>query len=96
MLLAAFACWVIFLRSRPNSNESNVPLFYYGVIVYYVVTYGDWTNLPPILVYVSGVLALLLRFEFMNSSFSKAVSVLECCALAGIIYFNFATVFGWT
>lgn len=96
MLLGAFACWVIFIRSRANSNESNIPLFYYAVSVYYVVTYGEWTNLPPILVYASCALTLLLRFEFMNTTFSKTVSIFECCALAGIVYFNLATALGWT
>ena len=95
MLLVAFACWVIFIRTK-GSTESNIPLFYYGIIVYYVIAYGDWTTLPPLLVYVSLVLALLLRFEFMNAQFTKAISVLECCGLAGIVYFNLATVFGWT
>jgi hypothetical protein len=96
MLLVGLACWVVYIRTRPNSNESNIPLFYYAIIVYYVITYGDWTSLPPILVYVSCVLALLLRFEFMNTSVSKLVSMIECCGLAAIMYFNLATVFGWS
>jgi len=95
MLLVAFASWVIYIRTKGN-RESNIPLFYYGVIVYYVVAYGESTSLPPLLVYVSFALALLLRFEFMNASFAKAVSVLECCGLAGIAYYNLATVFGWS
>src|ERR1051326_5053007 len=89
MLLVLFACWVIYIRTKGHS-ESNIPLFYY------VVVYGDSTSLPPLLVYVSVVLALMLRFEFMNGPFTKAISVLECCGLAGIVYFNLATVFGWT
>ncbi len=93
-LLVAFAFWVIYLRSR-GLVDTNIPLFYYGLIVYYVIAYGDWTNLPPLLVYVSMILALVLRFEFMNSSFTKVVSMLECCALAGIVYFNLATIFNW-
>jgi hypothetical protein len=94
-LLAAFACWVVYLRAKGHS-DSNIPLFYYGVIVYYVVVYGDWTTLPPLLVYVTLVFALLLRFEFMNASFAKVVGMVECCGLAGIIYFNLSTIFGWT
>lgn len=95
MLLVAFACWVIYIRTKGHS-ESNIPLFYYAVIVYYVVGWGDATSLPPLLVYVSLILALLLRFEFMNTSFTKAVSVLECCGLTAIVYFNLATIFGWS
>ena len=95
LILVAFACWVIYLRTKGHS-ESNIPLFYYGLIVYYVVAYGDSTSLPPLLVYVALVLALLLRFEFMNSQFTKAISVLECCSLTAIVYFNLATVFGWS
>ncbi len=95
LLLVAFAGWVIYIRTKGHS-ESNIPLFYYGLIVYYVVGYGEYTSLPPMLVYVSLVLALMLRFEFMNTSFTKAISVLECCGLSAIVYFNLATVFGWT
>src|SRR5690242_20138212 len=95
MLLVAFACWIIYLRTR-GSIQSNIPLVYYGVIVYYIVGYSEYTRLPPLLVYVSLILALVLRFEFMNGTFTKIVSVLECCGLAGIVYFNLATIFDWS
>ena len=95
MLLVLFACWVIYIRTKGHS-ESNIPLFYYGVIVYYIITYGEWTSLPPVVVYVSLVLALLLRFEFMNAGVTKVISVLECCGLACIVYFNLSTIFGWS
>lgn len=94
-LLGVFACWVIYIRLK-GTNDSNIPLFYYGVVVYYVVVYGDWTTLPPLVVYITLVFALLLRFEFMNTGFAKAVSAIECCGLATIIYFNLSTVLGWT
>jgi hypothetical protein len=96
MVLVAFACWVIYIRTKGQSENSNIPLFYYGVIVFYIIRYSDSTTLPPLLVYASLMLALLLRFEFMNSSFTKLVSVLECCGLTGIVYFNLATIFGWS
>jgi hypothetical protein len=91
-LLIAFACWVIYLRLKGNS-DTNIPLIYYGIVVYYVVRYD--TELQPIVVYIALVLGLLLRFEFMNAKFLKAVSVLECCALGTIIYFNLATILVW-
>jgi len=94
-LLAAFACWVAFIRVKGHS-DSNIPLFYYGIVVYYVVVYGDSTSLPPMLVYATLVFALLLRFEFMNSPVAKAVGLIECCGLAAIVYYNLSTVFGWT
>ncbi len=95
MLLLAFACLVVYVRTK-GYGDSNIPLFYYAVAVYYVIAYGDWTNLPPLLVYASLVLALILRFEFMNAGFRKAITTAECCALAGIMYYNLATVFGWS
>lgn len=91
-LLIAFACWVIYLRLKGNS-ETNIPLIYYGIIVYYVVAYD--TQLSPVFVYIALVLGLLLRFEFMNLKLIKAVSLLECCALGTIIYFNLATILVW-
>lgn len=95
-LLVAFAAWVIYIRTRAHGTESNVPLVYYALIVYYVVGWSDSTALPPSLVYGSLVLALLLRFEFMSGAFMKVVATIECCALTTIIYFNLSTMFGWT
>jgi hypothetical protein len=95
-LLMAFACYVFYLRAKGHSNDTNIPLFYYGLIVYYVVGYGEWTSLPPVVVYVSLILALLLRFEFMNSGFTKFLIALECCGLACIVYYNVATILGWS
>ena len=91
-LLIAFACWVIYLRLKGNS-DTNIPLVYYGIIVYYVVMYD--TALSPIIVYVALLLGLLLRFEFMSVKFMKAISLLECCTLGTIIYFNLATILSW-
>ncbi len=90
-LLIAFACLVIYLRLKGNS-ETNIPLFYYAVILYYVV---KWEALPAVVVYVALVLGLLLRFEFMNTKAAKFFSLLECCALGTIIYFNLATIMNW-
>jgi|SRR5579884_878839 len=95
MLLTAFACWIVYIRTKGNP-DSNIPLVYYGVIIYYVIGWGEYTSLPPMLVYVSLALALVLRFEFMNKGFTKLISVLECCGIATIIYFNLSTIFGWT
>ena len=92
VLLIAFACWVIFLRLKGNS-QTNIPLIYYGIIVYYVV--ANDTQLSPVFVYIALILGLLLRFEFMNIKVTKAVSLLECCALGAIIYFNLATILVW-
>ena len=91
-LLIAFACWVIYLRLKGNS-DTNIPLIYYGIVVYYVVAYD--TQLQPMVAYIALVLGLLLRFEFMNVKFMKAISLLECCALGTIIYFNLATILSW-
>jgi hypothetical protein len=90
-LLIAFACCVIYLRLKGNF-ETNIPLFYYGIMVYYVVAYEA---LPPVVVYIALILGLLLRFEFMNTKVAKALMVLECCALGTIIYFNLATIMSW-
>jgi hypothetical protein len=92
VLLIAFACLVIYLRLKGNS-ETNIPLIYYGIIVYYVVSHD--TALSPVFVYIALVLGLLVRFEFMNIKLMKAVSLLECCALGTIIYFNLATILAW-
>lgn len=91
-----FACYIVYLRTKGHSNDTNIPLVYYGLIVYYIIGYGEWTTLPPLVVYVSLVLALLLRFEFMNAGFSKFIRALECSGLACIVCYNFATILGWS
>lgn len=84
-LMAAFAAFVAYIRSR-NWLDSNVPIFFYVGLLAYARFFGD--NKVPMWLLLAGFgLTLLLRFEFMNTFFVKMTKVLEYAVLAVIIYF---------
>jgi len=83
-LLIIFGIFVIYTRMR-NWVESNVPIFFYVIMAMYVNTYAD--GIPALPIYIGLVLTLLLRFEFMNSSFNIFLRGAEGCSLAALLYF---------
>lgn len=93
-LLIAFACWVLYLRAKAP-RESNIPLIYYGVMIYYIIMYESQVRVPPVLIYISLILALILRFEFMNSAFSKFIGALEYCTIGLTVYYCLDTIYRW-
>jgi predicted branched-subunit amino acid permease len=62
--------------------DSNLALFFYLI----VLVFQNWSDRQVnINLFTAGlVMALLLRFEFMNPPLTKLVMVLEVCALAAI------------
>jgi len=82
-LVAVFGLFVIYTRLK-NWLESNVPLlFYIALISYMKAIDGD----VPLWLSLAGFgCALILRFEFMNTFFTKAVKLLEMVIIAAIIY----------
>ena len=72
--------------------ESNFPLLFYFVAV--VFTSMSERTVNPILLYGGLGLTLLVRFEFLNNSFSKVMGYLATTALCGIILVFLAEVFG--
>lgn len=93
-LLIAFACWVLYIRAKAPP-DTNIPLIYYGVMIYYTIMYEPQVRVPPMIIYASLVLALVLRFEFMNSAFAKFIGVLEFCGIGAIIYYCLSTIYRW-
>jgi len=82
-LMVAFALFVIYVRMK-NWLDSNVPLFFYVILIIYMRSVG---GLVPLWLIMAGFgLTMLLRFEFMNPLFTKSVKFLEICALGGMIY----------
>lgn len=82
-LLAAFGTFVIYTRLK-NWLESNLPvLFYISLIAYMKATDGS----VPLWLSLAGFgLALMLRFEFMNQTFTQVVKFIEIALLGVIIY----------
>ena len=84
-LLVAFAILVIFIRTK-NWLDSNLPLFFYAVMIAY--TRAVDSRVPILLILVGLGLSLLLRFEFMNTVMIRIVRYLEIAVLIGIVYLS--------
>ncbi len=91
LLLAALAMvgMIMMLRKR---NDSNLPLFFYFVLL--VFTNMTDREVNPFLIYVGLIFALLLRFEFMNSGFSKFVAWIATASMGLIVFVFLSEVFG--
>jgi hypothetical protein len=85
-LMIAFGLFVLYTRWR-NWLDSNVPVFYYIALIALMRSLDG--PVPIWLILVSFALALTLRFEFMNPTFTKIVKFIEFCTLAVIIYLCF-------
>jgi hypothetical protein len=83
-LIVAFALFVIYTRFK-NWLDSNVPIFFYVILIAYVKSVDG--TVPLWLMLTAFALGLVLRFEFMNVTFARVVKVFELCALGAIIYF---------
>lgn len=89
-LLVVGALFVVYTRLR-NWFDTNVPLFYYGLMIVYTNALDGL--LSPWVIYFGVVLALLLRFEFMNLPFTRAVKSIELVVLTIIAWDCTAMVF---
>lgn len=89
-LIAAFAAFVAYIRMK-NWLDSNVPIIFYVCLLIYA-RFFDYNKIPLWLMLTGFGLTLLMRFEFMSTSFIRIVKVLEYAALALIIYFAVASI----
>jgi|SRR5689334_8184287 hypothetical protein len=83
LLFVAFALFVIYTRMK-NWLDSNVPVIFYAAMIVYANTLAE--RLPAWVVYAGFGLGMILRFEFMNTKFTKFIKVVEYCVLAAIVY----------
>ena len=79
LVLIAFAVAVLYGLTR-NRLDSNVPLIFYLALA--VFTHMADRQVNQNILGAGIVLALVLRFEFMNGVFTKVVAFLECAAVA--------------
>ena len=91
LLVVSLGVIALVILSRKR-YDSNLPLMFYLA----VLAYGNATDRHvDTMLYGAGlVLALMLRFEFMNKTLTKFVMVLEMGALAGINVAFLGKVFG--
>lgn len=81
---------IVFLMKK--KYDSNMPLFFYFIALLFTNMSDKEVN--PYLMFTGLAFALLLRFEFMNSSFSKLVAYCTTGALGLIVYVFLVEVFG--
>jgi hypothetical protein len=82
-LLVAFALFIIYVRIK-NWMDSNVPLFFYVLMLAYMRAVDG--SVPLWLIFSGFAMTLFLRFEFINPFLTKAVKYLEICALGAMVY----------
>jgi hypothetical protein len=83
-LLAIFALFVIYTRLK-NWLDSNVPLMFYVILLAYMRAVE---GAVPLWLMLTGFgLAMVLRFEFLNAAFTRAVKFLDIGVLLVIVYF---------
>jgi hypothetical protein len=91
LLVASLAIVAMVLLMR-KKYDSNLPLLFYFVAL--VFTNMTEKSVNPFLLFIGLGFALLLRFEFMNSSFSKLVAFLATASMGLIVYVFLVEVFG--
>lgn len=91
LLLIAFGALVIFMLAK-EKHDTNLSLIFFGAMIAFV----SFTNreIHPWLLYGGAALALVVRFEFMNKSFTKFFAVLLQLTIAAVIYVCLVEIFG--
>jgi len=81
VVVLAIIAIVMLLRKR---YDSNLPLLFY----FFALLFTNFADRPvnPYLMYGSMAFALLLRFEFMNTGFSKFVAFFAGTGLCAMIF----------
>jgi hypothetical protein len=85
----AIAAVVTLLRKR---YDSNLPLLFYFIAV--VFTNLTDREVNPFLLYSGLAFAMLLRFEFMSTGFSKLIAFFATSSMCVIIYVFLAEALG--
>jgi hypothetical protein len=91
LLVASLAILAMVFLMR-KKYDSNLPLFFYFIAL--IFTNMSDKSVNPYLMFVGLGFALLLRFEFMNPSFSKLVAFLTTASMGVIVYVFLVEVFG--
>ena len=91
LILVALAMVGIFMVLRKR-YDSNLPLLFYFVVLVFTNMTDRVVN--PLLLYIGLIFALLLRFEFMSSGFSKVVAFVATSSMGLIVFVFLAEVFG--
>ena len=85
ILLIGFGLFVMYTQWR-NWFDSNLAIIFY--VVFFSFMQGIDGGVPSWLIIAGFGLALVLRFEFMNSGFTRVVKFLALGTLGVILYLS--------
>ncbi len=91
MLVLALGVWAMTAVSKARS-DLNLPLIFYAVLLIFNRVFDRGMDVRLMLLGVA--LASLVRFEFLNSGFTKWISYLEMAVIIMILWNGLGTVFG--
>src|SRR5580693_4598041 len=85
VLLIAFGLFVMYTQWK-NWFDSNLPIIFYVIFFSFMQTVD---GVVPFWLILAGFgLALILRFEFMNTGLTRVVKFLELGALGTMLYMS--------
>jgi hypothetical protein len=86
VLLIAFGVFVMYTQWK-NWFDSNLPIIFY--VAFFSFTESIDAGVIPFWLMVAGFgMALVLRFEFMNTGFTRVVKFLELGTLGTLLYLS--------
>lgn len=85
VLIIAFGVLAMYTQWR-NCFDSNLPILFY--VVFFAFMHSIDGTVPFWLIFTGFGLALMLRFEFMNTALTRLIKYLELSALGAIIYMS--------
>lgn len=86
VLLIAFGLFVMYTQWK-NWFDSNLAIIFYVIFFAFMQSVDD-AAVPFWLICAGFGMALVLRFEFMNTGFTRVVKYLELCALGAMLYLS--------
>ena len=86
VLIIAFGVLVMYTQWK-NSFDSNLSLIFY-VVFFMFMKGADASVVPDWLTLAGFALAMILRFEFMNTGLTRVVKYLELGALGAMLYLS--------
>ena len=86
VLLIAFGVFVMYTQWK-NWFDSNLPIIFY--VVFFSFMQSIDAGVVPFWLIIAGFgMTLVLRFEFMNTGFTRLVKFLELGALGTMLYLS--------
>jgi hypothetical protein len=85
VLIIAFGVLVMYTQWK-NWFDSNLSIIFYVAFFSFMKTVDG--VVPSWLIIAGFGLAMVLRFEFMNTGFTRVIKYLELCALGAMLYLS--------